>query len=382
MVTMRMGITKEAWLMAKLKLRSLYFIILAGVILGTAAGLAVFGSAGASQPRQNTEEYCLSCHGNQDLQMTLPSGEVLSLYVSPDKLMASIHSPLGIECKACHTDINSYPHPEDTYQTRRDLSRGYYLSCKKCHSTIYEKAQDSMHAEVAAEHPEAPVCTDCHGSHYVQPAGEPRAQISTTCSTCHEEIYTSYKQSIHGEALIGEHNPDVPVCTDCHGVHNIQDPRTAQFHIDTPEMCANCHANEELMSKYGLPADVYNLYELSWHGVDVSVYKARWPTIWHESAVCTDCHGKHNILPSDNPQSTVNQAHLLETCQKCHPGVGENWTGAWTGHNKISLERTPWLFYVDVFYATFTPVVLWIAGIYVLLQIIRAAVDRVRRSLR
>jgi len=147
-------------------------------------------------------------------------------------------------------------------------------------------------------------------------------------------------------------------------------------------MCANCHANNELMSKYGLPADVYNLYELSWHGVDVSVYKARWPTIWHESAVCTDCHGTHNILPGDNPKSMVNPDNLLATCQKCHPDVSSNWTDAWTGHNEISIERTPWLYYINVFYSSFTPVILWMAGIYVFLQILRATVERVRRSMQ
>jgi predicted CXXCH cytochrome family protein len=206
--------------------------------------------------------------------------------------------------------------------------------------------------------------------------------ISTTCSQCHSEIYTQYESSIHGSALIDENNPDVPVCTDCHGVHNIQDPRTEQFRIDSPELCAGCHADPELMAKYDLPSDVYDLYELSWHGVDVSVYKARWPTIWHDSAVCTDCHGIHDILDADNPQSKVHPDNLLATCQKCHPDAGPNWTGAWTGHNKISLERTPWLFYIDFFYASFIPIVLWAAGIYVFLQILRAVVDRVKRSLK
>ena len=356
-------------------------ILIAGFILAVTAGSVIMRGAAAGTPlQQSTEEYCLSCHDDPELQMTLPSGEILPLYVSPEKLSESIHSPLGIECQACHTEIDTYPHPENTYQTRRDLSRSYYLSCKKCHSTIYEKAQDSMHAQVASEHPEAPVCTDCHGSHYVQTPNEPRAQISTTCSKCHSDVYADYKNSIHGSALIDEDNPDVPVCTDCHGVHNIQDPRTAQFHIDTPEMCANCHANKELMDKYGLPSNVYNLYELSWHGVDVSVYKARWPTIWHESAVCTDCHGTHNIFDSENPESMVHPDNLLKTCQKCHPGVSANWTDAWTGHNEISYERTPWLYYIDIFYKTFTPVVLWIAGIYVFLQILRAIIERVRRS--
>lgn len=368
--------------MAKLRLPPVYLVWIGAVVLAVTLVLTYYGRAGADSLTQETEAYCLSCHSDPDLKMTLPSGEELSLYVSPEKLKDSIHSPLGIECEACHTEIKTYPHPAIDYETKRDLSRSYYLSCKKCHSAVYDKAQDSMHAQVSAEDPNAPVCTDCHGSHYVQTPDEPRSLISTTCSQCHSEIYTQYESSIHGSALIDENNPDVPVCTDCHGVHNIQDPRTEQFRIDSPELCAGCHADPELMGKYNLPADVYDLYELSWHGVDVSVYKARWPTIWHDSAVCTDCHGIHDILAADNPQSKVHPDNLLATCQKCHPDAGPNWTGAWTGHNKISLERTPWLFYIDFFYASFIPIVLWAAGIYVFLQILRAVVDRVKRSLK
>lgn len=358
------------------------FILIAAALLAASLGIIFKAGAHAQEPPQGTEAYCLSCHNDPDLTMTLPSGEELPLYVSPDELKLSIHSPLGIECEACHTEIKTYPHPKIDYQTRRDLSRAYYLSCKKCHSTIYDKAQDSMHAQVAEENPEAPVCTDCHGTHDMGKPNEPRALISTTCSKCHSEIYDQYKSSIHGAELIGQDNPDVPVCTDCHGVHNIQDPRTDQFRINTPELCAGCHANADLMGKYGLPTNVYDLYELSWHGVDVSVYKARWPTIWHDSAVCTDCHGVHDILNTDDPQSSVNSTNLLATCQKCHPDVGPNWTGAWTGHNEISLERTPLLFYIEKFYSSFTPVILWMVGIYVFLQILRATVNRVKRSLK
>jgi predicted CXXCH cytochrome family protein len=336
----------------------------------------------AAPSNQGTEEYCLSCHDNPDLQMTLSGGESVSLYVSPDQLSTAIHSPLGIECQACHTEISTYPHPEISYQTRREFSQSYALTCQKCHSSIFEKAQDSVHAKVAAENPDAPICTDCHGAHYTQSPDEPREHVSSTCAGCHAEIFQDYKISIHGAALLGEDNPDVPVCTDCHGVHDIQDPRTEQFRIDSPEMCAGCHANEELMSKYGSPADVYNLYSLSWHGVDVNVYKSRWPTIWHDSAVCTDCHGIHDILDSSNPDSSVNPDNLLKTCQKCHPGVNENWTDAWTGHHEISFERTPWLFYVKSFYSSFTPVILWSSAIYVLLQIVRAMVNRIQRSKR
>lgn len=357
-------------------------VVIVALLLTGAVYFSLSGNARADGLYQETEAYCLSCHNNPDLAMTLPDGEELSLYISPEQLKLSIHSPLGIECEACHTNIKTYPHPEIGYQTKRDLSRNYYQSCRKCHSAIYDKTRDSMHAQVSIDHPEAPVCTDCHGAHYIHKAGEPRAHISETCASCHDQIYQAYKSSIHGSALIEEGNPDVPVCTDCHGVHNIQDPRTTEFRVESPELCASCHADKELMSKYELSADVYNIYKLSWHGVDVSVYKARWPTIWHESAVCTDCHGIHDIYSTDDTRSSVNDGNLLFTCQECHPDVEPNWTDAWTGHNEISIERTPILFYVSEFYTSFTPIVLWAAGIYVALQILRATVDRIKRSLR
>ena len=356
----------------------------AGVVPGIVL-MALFAQqfpASADEPQQQTEAYCLSCHGDPDISMTLPDGEELSLYISPEKLEESVHSPAGIECEACHTNIKTYPHPKNEFQTRRELSRSYYLACQKCHASNYELTLDSMHAQAAEMgNIDAPVCTDCHGAHDVKSPNQPRALISQTCGRCHTEIDEQYILSVHGGALIHEDNPDVPVCTDCHGVHDIQDPRTATFRVETPDLCASCHADQVLMSKYGLSSDVYNLYETSWHGVDIAVYKANWPTIWHESAVCTDCHGIHNIRKTSDPESMVNSANLLATCKKCHPNAGPNWVGAWTGHNRISFERTPILFYVNAFYTTLVPVVLWVSIIYVLLQILRATVDRVRRSM-
>jgi predicted CXXCH cytochrome family protein len=363
-------------------IRRSVFFALAGVAI-LLLSLWIISPAQADRYYQNTEEYCLSCHNDPSLSVNLPSGETLSLYVSPEMISNSVHSPQGIECEACHTNIKTFPHPAQDYSSKRELSRAYYLSCQKCHSANYEKTLDSMHGQVAeAGNQEAPICTDCHGAHDVKDPTQPRKLVSETCGNCHTEIYTAYKQSVHGKAVIEENNTDVPVCTDCHGVHNIHDPRTEQFRIQTPELCAGCHANQELMDKYGLSSDVYSIYKLSWHGIDVSVFKARWPTIWHDSAVCTDCHGIHNILPSKDPASSVNPNHLLATCQKCHPTAGPNWTGAWTGHNQISLERTPFVYYVNSFYKLFSPVVLGFSILYVILQILRSTIERVRRSLR
>lgn len=374
--------------MAKHASHARVLIPIVGALLVVTASLALatagFAQGPTSGPNQGvTDTYCLECHANPSLTLTLPDGEVLSLYIPPESYQASLHTALGIECNSCHVGIETYPHPELTYTSRRELSRALYQACQRCHAENYDKALDSMHAQAAAAgNLDAPICTDCHSAHDIQPPDKPRARVSNTCGQCHKAIFRDYQESVHGSALVQEDNPDVPVCTDCHGVHNIHDPRTAQFRVESPELCAGCHANAELMSRYGLSADVYNLYSLSWHGVDIQVYRANWPGIWHESAVCTDCHGVHDIRRTSDPASRVNPANLLTTCQQCHPGAGPNWTGAWTGHNRVSLERTPFVFYTQLFYDSFAPFVLWLSGIYVTLQIVRATVARIRRSLR
>jgi predicted CXXCH cytochrome family protein len=377
----KVEIPKDSW-MKKPFIRIynpvLGFIIGCFILLGT----IMVTPAQADAYHQNNINNCLGCHSNPEIgDLELPNGDRVSLYIDQDILATSIHGSLGIECDSCHTTIPSFPHPPINFQSARELSRSYYLTCQRCHSDNYDLTMDSVHAQIAESgNLAAPICTDCHGAHNIVDPDIPRTRISQTCGNCHAEIYSQYQQSIHGSALV-EGNPDVPVCTDCHGVHNIQDPRTSQFRIAEPELCAGCHANAELMQRYNLSADVYDIYQLSWHGIDLSVYKARWPTIWHDSAICTDCHGVHDIRSADDPASSVSQTNLLATCQKCHPGVGPNWTGAWTGHYRVSLERTPFVYYTQAFYTSFTPYVLIICGAYVLLQFVRNTVDRVRRSL-
>ncbi|NLG72385.1 MAG: cytochrome C [Chloroflexi bacterium] len=349
----------------------------------------IFAVLSFSQPvyardssQETTEDYCLSCHADPDLDLTFPDGETLSLYISPEALSHSVHSSLGIECIACHTDIRSYPHPPVEFNNPRELAQSYFQACQKCHSDLFAEAMDSIHAAAVEQGSDsAPICTDCHTAHAVQAPDEPRSQISLTCGECHTEVFDVYRDSVHGAALLEAENPDVPVCTDCHGVHAIQDPTAVAFRVETPELCAGCHADPELMSQYGLNSDVYSTYQLSWHGVDVTVYQARWPNLWHSSAVCTDCHGVHNILSSSDPQSSVHPDNLLGTCQQCHPGAGPQFVGAWTGHTQIDLQRNPYVFYTDIFYRYFAYLVLMVSAIYVLLQILRATVVRVRRSL-
>jgi predicted CXXCH cytochrome family protein len=102
---------------------------------------------------------------------------------------------------------------------------------------MYEKTLDSVHQQALEEGNEnAAVCTDCHGAHDVQDPSDPPSRIPETCRRCHSSIYETYATSVHGEALIGEGNPDVPTCIDCHGVHNVSGPSNRPFRLFSPQM--------------------------------------------------------------------------------------------------------------------------------------------------
>jgi predicted CXXCH cytochrome family protein len=78
-----------------------------------------------------------------------------------------------------------------------------------------------------------------------------------------------------------------------------------------PALCASCHANEARMRPYNLPVDQYALYQTSGHGVRLARGEAK-------VAVCSDCHGAHDILSPSDPGSRVFPANIPRTCGRCH----------------------------------------------------------------
>lgn len=207
------------------------------------------GCHSSSTVPSKQENTCLSCHSQPGLNMSLPSGETISLYVDPQVFAASVHGQ-KLLCTDCHTSISSYPHPQREIPNRREYNIAQYELCRRCHFDNYTKTLDSVHYEILSSGDfAAPLCTDCHGAHNVSPPSQPRAKISLTCSRCHQELYAMYAGSVHGKALIEEDNYDVPVCTDCHMTHTIEDPRTASFRLGSVELCSRCHSDEKLMQK-------------------------------------------------------------------------------------------------------------------------------------
>ena len=342
----------------------------------------------ASEP-QPADAKCKTCHSLLTRDLTLPSGEKVSLEVHASDVLSSVHGTRvvdgqkyqALECTDCHRSqaFNGFPHPDLDATSRRELTVDMEQVCAECHEEIAQRQKDGVHEKAIAEgNLDAATCFDCHGNHAIQDPDMPRERVSQTCGKCHSEINNQYAHSVHGKALLGEDNPDVPVCTDCHGVHNIADPTTAQFRLSSPEMCGKCHADETKMAKYGISTDVFNTYVADFHGTTVELFDKQTPDQETNKAVCYDCHGIHNIMATDEEGSQVVKEHLLVTCQKCHPDAKANFPDAWTSHFKPSLQHNQLVYFVDLFYMILIPLVVSGFFLFIGTDIFRRIWDRVR----
>lgn len=355
------------------RLPALALTALLAALLWLGAGSARRAEAQTIPEPGVSNEYCLGCHGKAGQIRTLPSGEQQYISIDPVGYNNSVHGSGGYACVQCHTTIRTYPHPESTAQDLRDVTLQNYATCQQCHSGNYEQTLDSVHQAALEEgNRDAAVCTDCHNPHYQKRLTDPtsgalwpnaRLSVPQTCARCHSAIYDQYKQTVHGAALLGSAdqpggNPDVPTCTDCHGVHNVPDPTTAQFRLDSPQTCANCHTDAKRMEPYGLSTQVLNTYLADFHGTTVTLFERQSPDQPTNKPVCFDCHGIHDIRAVDDPQKGLHvKQNLLVTCQKCHPEATIDFPDSWLSHYVPSAEQNPLVYFVDVFYQFFIPIV-------------------------
>lgn len=346
------------------------------------------GFAPASQEDKPDDDFCLACHQEEGIDKAF-GNESIPVTINPTEFGFSVHSGEGIGCVDCHTDISDYPHPDVKAKNTRDFTLSFLETCKECHEEQYTQTHDSVHqAAFDAGNKNAAVCMDCHNPHTQRrltgkTSGEltpsARLDIPAICAQCHTGVYDTYKTSIHGRALTEENNTDVPTCIDCHGVHNIQSPTTVTFRNSTPFLCAKCHTDESIMSKYGISTNVLNSYVTDFHGTTVKLFEEQFPDQPTNKPVCTDCHGIHDISKVDNPETGIAmQENLLVKCQRCHPDATSNFPTAWLSHYEPSPQNYPIVYYVNLFYKIFIPAVLGGMILFVLSDIYRRIVNRVK----
>ena len=359
------------------------------VILGLGlfvAALLFFGTTAQAAPaplpqgQGPSNDTCLACHSQQNMVLPVGDQEVL-LTIDDTEFAKSAHGSNQISCVSCHTDITGFPHPDYNKQSLRELNVSLYkateAACQSCHTVEAVKAMNSVHQQtIDAGNNNAAVCADCHNPHYLESAA-PRAEVPDVCARCHSDIAAEYKNSVHGAALLDERNPDVPTCINCHGVHDITDPRTVEFRNAIPELCARCHTDPKIMDKYGISTNVLSTYVADFHGTTVTLFEKASPDLPTNKPVCTDCHGVHSISRTDDPNTGLRlKDNLLARCQRCHPRANANFPDAWMSHYIPSPKEYPVVYYVNLFYKFFIPAVIGTMLVFVISDIIRRQIDR------
>jgi hypothetical protein len=350
---------------------------------------AVLFLGGSSLSLAQDAASCLECHSLPDQELQFRSGESRSVTIDRAGWDASVHGAGGLDCTACHTEHAEYPHAE----VKDDSVRAYALTqsraCEACHEDQVRQFADGVHhAMHEAGNAKPAVCADCHDPHAGRRLTDPdrgtllpeaRRAIPLTCARCHAPIYEQYKASAHGAALLGDGNPDVPTCIDCHGVHRISDPRTARFRVNSPRICASCHTDAAKMARYSLSTAVLETYVADFHGSTVTLFQKSRPDQETNKPVCYDCHGVHDIPHTRDPDKGIRtKANLLRTCQQCHPGATGNFPDAWMSHFIPDRERTPTVYWVGWLYKILIPLTVGGMLLFVGTDFVRRRIDLAR----
>jgi cytochrome b subunit of formate dehydrogenase/nitrate/TMAO reductase-like tetraheme cytochrome c subunit len=352
------------------------------VAVGAALWLMVIG-AGSLPAASLKPDDCLACHESGDPQVDRKAFE------------NSIHGSL--DCVDCHKDVKEIPHPEKLKP----------VDCAACHTDIVKEYTGSVHGAARQKgNLGAARCVDCHGMHNILPKSDPaswvnRFKLPDTCGKCHEndqfaqshhlasaEFVRKYRGSIHGRGLYRSGLAVTAVCSDCHGIHNIQskehsDSRVARANVpDTCNrchvgifndyiqsahgqlwkkgnqkvpVCTNCHNSHEIQDPFGSPFQMQSAsscgnchtdkapsYRDSFHGQASSlgfVFAAR----------CSDCHTPHMNLPASDPRSSVAPANLVKTCGKCHAGSNANFVKYDPHADPHNKDKSPLFYYTFIF---------------------------------
>jgi formate dehydrogenase gamma subunit len=156
-------------------------------------------------------------------------------------------------CTACHE-----MHP-DTPGERMSLTVS--KNCTVCHQDEGNAFMAGGHArsleEGAGLDERAPDCVACHGGHAEPHAsGSTRIEVTARCVACHSDdliaeafelpplAAESYLKDFHGQTAQfiyrhpeGRNLPDVMVCSDCHGAHEVK--WVAAEEVEA--VCVDCH---------------------------------------------------------------------------------------------------------------------------------------------
>jgi cytochrome b subunit of formate dehydrogenase len=403
--------------------------------LALLAPLFIVGSLFAQPPKGSQlppdKIVCITCHGESDQW----EGDQRKFFIDPKVLEKDVHFKKGVNCQDCHGGNAGAEDKDGAHENRRspadmkkvcgechkdealelfkgvhskagpknEKGEGTLLDCGACHgknahqilpatdkqSPVYLDHQVKICGDCHQKDFDTytknvhgfglyksglsitAVCSSCHGSHGVYRSTDNRSMLSpthvaATCGACHRFIPERLQKSVHGRDLgIGEPSKRTapggkinrrPTCTDCHLGHETAFPESSAFRMGLPNFCGNCHV------------ELSSTYRLSIHGELTQLG-------YVPAAGCPDCHGGHEILPIDDPNSHLSPKNRVATCAKCHPNANPNFTQFDPHADYTNAETNPILHCVYLILLTLLISTFSFFGLHSVLWFVRELVD-------
>jgi hypothetical protein len=287
---------------------------------------------------------CLGCHSDKTLT-GIRKGKAVSEFVDAKLLGTTVHAKLA--CVDCHSDVagKDFPHKKDVNP----------VECGMCHAAEQSLHAKSLHGKAITRGDAlAPHCKECHGTHDILSAKDPRSPVSPLkvpfmCGKCHQEgtpvqkrrtihesnIIENYSESIHGEGLLRKGLIVAPNCASCHTAHSIlphTDPLSSIARKNIAKTCGTCHAEIEMVHRKIIKGE---LWEKEANVLPACVdchqpHKVR--RVFYDQGMsdrdCLRCHENRNIRASKDGRSLFVNAdelnhsrHAKTACSQCHSDV-------------------------------------------------------------
>jgi cytochrome b subunit of formate dehydrogenase len=256
---------------------------------------------------------CVSCHASHGPGLPPSAGTVNKMCESCHPgAMADVKRGGHIAIEEALTEVINCASCHDVHGTHKpQMSARVSEKCVNCHAERMAEFKGSAHEGLFEDGTMS--CLSCHSTHKNEKEAR---EFDAGCGACHSDVEQVYRNSVH---RLGRLRGDqaAATCADCHNGHHViaaSDTTSDTNYRNIPKLCGKCHGADAVVTRefVRLPISLPN-YLLSVHGKG-----------WKEgkrTAVCTDCHGTHDLQNAQHPESSINRFRLADTCGKCHSEI-------------------------------------------------------------
>ena len=270
--------------------------------------------------------------------------------------MSPRHAVLIVLAAVCLLLVAAAPAAAVTFT----IPTGKTDRCLECHSkpdlgtvevngvektlTVDQDAwHDSMHSRMD--------CTSCHAGFEAREHTPEETQgwyeqaKLTACSDCHSSEFRMYDKSFHGNLVMNEGAKDAPGLRRLPRVTRHHRSQVGRVQESIPDVCGRCHGEKSAT------------YLDTYHGKSVLLGDI-------SRAVCTDCHGYHEILPKSDPRSSVSSQNVVATCGKCHDNANTKFSSFLVHVDRSTPHSSLWVWLMEMNHAILIGVLFTLGGLH------------------